>query len=214
MQRKRAREGQAGGRALCNSWEIYWFGKTSPLITGQNQPAAADTVAGNSKNPAFSHLPSRSLSHLPPTSLSHLTILVLLSGNATQTRWGLNLQTGSWCTLVWCGHFRERLQSICAVKTVPRASHVLVLYQKAPPHPSRPQPTSKRAPHSSAKPRGGEPPSLLVILLTLLKAGLPPLAFVLPSPHHHPGLLRLISSSRFFCPDGPVSCQQRCWVST
>lgn len=100
MQRKRAREGQAGGRALCNSWEIYWFGKTSPLITGQNQPAAADTVAGNSKNPAFSHLPSRSLSHLPPTSLSHLTILVLLSGNATQTRWGLNLQTGSWCTLV------------------------------------------------------------------------------------------------------------------
>lgn len=45
--------------------EFYWFGKTSPLITGQNQPAAADTVAGNSKHPALSHLPSLSLSHLP-----------------------------------------------------------------------------------------------------------------------------------------------------
>lgn len=65
MQRERERESQEGGRVLCNSWEFNWFGKTSPLITGQNQPAGADTVAGNSKHPTLSRLPSLSLSHLP-----------------------------------------------------------------------------------------------------------------------------------------------------
>lgn len=49
-----------------HSWQVYWLGKTSPLITRQNQPAAADTIAGNSKQPTLSRLPSLSLSHLPP----------------------------------------------------------------------------------------------------------------------------------------------------
>lgn len=58
-------KGKEQGRVLCNSWEFYWFRKTSPLIARHNQPAAADTLAGNTSHRALSHPSSLSLSHLP-----------------------------------------------------------------------------------------------------------------------------------------------------
>lgn len=57
--------GKEGGRVLCNSWEFYWFRKPSPLIARHNQPAVADTLAGNTSHLTLSHPPSLSLSHLP-----------------------------------------------------------------------------------------------------------------------------------------------------
>lgn len=110
-------EGKEGGRVLCNSWEFYWFRKTSPLIARHNQPAAADTLAGNTSHLALSHLPFLSLSHLP-SGFS----LWKCKRKHTKEYW-IYKETRSWmwrwCILVWCWgscHW-ERLQFMCAMNS-------------------------------------------------------------------------------------------------